>query len=144
MLYVSRKTGRIAHVLPVPLPLTPISHAPPLLCIKAPRRERVKLAAGWQKRVVHVHSDVEAQASLMCRRGVKHKEVRPRGSILAPSTNLGTLLTWFLFAPISQFTIEDEVVRRLDGRHETFRERQFSRYYQLVWAASSRLLRHQH
>eukprot|EP00752_Nemacystus_decipiens_P015606 g13929.t1 len=41
----------------------------------APKRVKVKLAAGWQKRVVHVHSDVEAQASLMCRRGVKHKEI---------------------------------------------------------------------
>eukprot|EP00903_Cladosiphon_okamuranus_P010271 g9725.t1 len=41
----------------------------------APKRAKVKLAAGWQKRVVHVHSDVEAQASLMCRRGVKHKEI---------------------------------------------------------------------
>jgi len=44
--------------------------------VEAPRREKVKLAAGWQKRAVRVHSDVEAQASLMSRRGVKHKEVR--------------------------------------------------------------------
>lgn len=48
----------------------------------APKRAKVKLAAGWQKRVVHVHSDVEAQASLMCRRGVKHKEVKRCGSSL--------------------------------------------------------------
>lgn len=52
-----------------------LSPPSPPICLSAPKRAKVKLAAGWQKRVMHVHSDVEAQASLMSRRGVKHKEV---------------------------------------------------------------------
>ena len=55
-----------------------------LRLLSAVKRGKTKLASGWQKRVAHTHSDVEAQAALMCRRGLKHKEV---GAVsLVPAT----------------------------------------------------------
>lgn len=53
------------------------------LTLSAARRGKAKLALGWQKRVSHTHSDVQAQAALMCKRGLKHKEVGPARSVPA-------------------------------------------------------------
>lgn len=52
----------------------------------APKPAKAKLAPGWQKRVVQVKMDVEAQANLMTKRGVKHKEVS--GALLKAEVRL--------------------------------------------------------